>query len=134
MSLHLADEPHAKGNEDDVEEQPGVCDEAVDGEHDEDDGIVAGEVGEVVVDPALDITEVVGLGKSLDIKELGNWLKIGEAGCDRLAAHAGEAVSKVEAGRDGVEGDADSGHFGGYVMLWVSEGRTAGGLLSKGEY
>ena len=83
-----ADEPHAKHNKDDIKEQPEVCDEGVDAEHDKDDGIVAGEVAQIVVDSTLHFAEIVGLGQSLDIEELGDGLDVGKPGGEGLITQA----------------------------------------------
>ena len=109
-SLEFADEPHAERNKDDVEQEPHIGDKAVDAEHHDDHGIVAGEVAEIVVDACLHFGEVVGLGQPLQIEELGDWLEVGEALAQGLAAQAREPIAKVEARRQNVNRDVDSGH------------------------
>lgn len=49
LSCKLANAPHAADHEEDDEEECEVGDQAVDEEHDKDDGVVAREVAQVVV-------------------------------------------------------------------------------------
>lgn len=109
-TLQLANSPHSSDDEEDDEQQREVGDQAVDGQHDENDGIVAGEVAEVVVDAALDLAKVLGLGDALDVEELGDGLEVGEARGQGLRAHALEAPREVEARGEGVERNADARH------------------------
>lgn len=111
VSTQLADSPHATGDKNDVEEKPQVGEQAVDTEHDENNGIVGGEVGEIVIDATLDLDEVVGLGKSLDVQEFGDGFDVGKSRGDRLGTNTAEAIREVQARGDGVERDANSGHF-----------------------
>lgn len=71
-ALELANAIHAANDEEDDEQEQEVGEEAVDAEHDEDDGIIAGEVAQVVVDPALDFGEIGRLGDALKVEELGD--------------------------------------------------------------
>ena len=78
-SLKLADAEHTTYDQDDDKQQEQVREQAVDAEHDEDDGIVAAEVRQVVVDSGLHIAEVSGLRESLEVEELRERLEVGEA-------------------------------------------------------
>lgn len=60
-ALEFADTEHATNNEENVEGQEPVCEQSVDAQHDEEDGIVAGKVAKVVVDAVLDLAKVLGL-------------------------------------------------------------------------
>ena len=60
-TLEFADTVHTTDDEEDVEGQQPVCEQGVDAQHDEEDGIVAGEVAKVVVDAVLDFAKVLGL-------------------------------------------------------------------------
>lgn len=108
--IELADGPHAADDEDDDEEEGHVRDQAVDAQHDEDRGIVAGEVAQVVVDARLHIAEVLGLRQPLDVEEVGERLEIGKPGCQGLRPHASELVREVQPRREDVEGDLYPGH------------------------
>ena len=118
-TLQLSDSPHAACDEDDDEEQQGVRDERVDAEHDEDGDIVAGEVGEIVVDAGLHLAEVGGLGDAFEVEELGDGSQVGEACAYCLRAETLKPTSQVEAGRDGVERNLDFRHAGRFHMLCV---------------
>lgn len=119
-SVQLADTPETGRHKDDDEQQERVGQQAVDAEHDKDHGIVAREVGEVVVDTALDFTKVGGLGQALEVEELGNRPEVGEAGAQRLAADAVEAITETRGDR--VNGDLD-GHSGKWWALREDRGR-----------
>lgn len=58
--MQLSYSPETSYDEHDDEAEGPIRDERVDGEHDEDDCIVAGEVGEIVVDSVLHFTEIIG--------------------------------------------------------------------------
>lgn len=111
ISAQLADSPHATRDKNDVEEKPQVGEQAVDTEHDKNDGIVGGEVGEIVVDATLDLSEVVRLGKSLDVQKFGDGFDVGKSRGDRLGTNTAEAIGEVQARGYGIERDANSGHF-----------------------
>lgn len=106
----LANGPHAAHDEDNVKEQPKVGDEAVDAEHGKEDGIVAGEVAEIIVDTRLDLAKVLRLRHALQIKEFRQWFEIGEAGAEGLRTHAGQTIGEVETRREHVNGDLDACH------------------------
>lgn len=108
IAFELADAEHAADDEANDEEQQQVCEQAVDAEHDEDGGIVAGEVAEIVVDSALHLAEVGRLGDALDVEELGDGPQIGEARRDRRRAQAVKAAGQVHAGRQGVDGNVEA--------------------------
>ncbi|KAB8337210.1 hypothetical protein FH972_021512 [Carpinus fangiana] len=129
-AAEFADAPHAGDDEDDVEQEPEVCDERVDGQHDEDDGIVAGEVGQVVVDSVLDLCKVLGLGHALEVEELADGLQVGEAGADGLVAQALEPVAEIQTRGQGIYGDVDAGHG---VML-TPNAREIGGTFCSGNW
>src|ERR1700761_919111 len=76
IALQLADSPHATNHQENDEEQRQVGEKAVDEEHDKDGGIVAGEVAKVVVDPALDLAKVLGLGEAAEVEELAYGLEV----------------------------------------------------------
>ena len=75
----FANSPHATSHKDDVEEKPHVGEQAVDGEHDKNNGIIAGEIAEVVVDSALNLPKVVWLRQSLEVEELGDRFDVGKS-------------------------------------------------------
>jgi len=60
-SLESSDTPHATNDQEDDKQQQEVGEQRVDAEHHEQDGIVAREISEVVVDSALDFAKVLGL-------------------------------------------------------------------------
>lgn len=127
-AIKLADEPHTGNDEDDVEEQPRVGEQGVDAKHDEHDGIVAGEVAQVVVDAGLHLGEVLGLGEALEIEELGERAQVREAVSDRARTEVLETLAHVEARRQDVYGDLNSRHCGccvGRVDEVVVGSRTA---------
>ena len=72
VSLELSNAVHAPNHKEDNEEKQQVGEQTVDAEHDKDNGIVAREVAQVVVDPALHLAEVGRLGDTLDVEELGD--------------------------------------------------------------
>jgi len=109
-TLELRDREHAADDEDNDEEEQEVGEEGVDAEHNEDDRVVAAEVGEVVVDPVLDFGEVAGLGEGLDVQEFRERLEVGEAIGPGLRAHAVEARLQVQPACERVKGDVDTRH------------------------
>lgn len=78
-SVEAANEEHATNDENDVEEKKPVCQQSVDAQHSKDDGIVAGEMAEVVVNARLDLTKVGRLGEALEVEEFGDGLEVREA-------------------------------------------------------
>jgi hypothetical protein len=70
VALKLANAIHAADDKEDDEEEHQVREQAVDAEHDEHDGIVAGEVSQIVVDSALHFAKVGGLRDALQVEEL----------------------------------------------------------------
>jgi len=70
LTAQSANPPHASDNEDDDEQQQQVRKQRVDAQHDEENGIVAAEIAEVVVDPALGFAEVCRLRETFDVEEL----------------------------------------------------------------
>lgn len=102
-TLQFPDSEKTTGDDDDNEQEKRVGQQAVDAEHDKHDGIVAREVGQVVVDTALDLAEVGRLGQTLKVEELGNWTQVGKARAKGLGAKAVKAVP--EAGGNGVDGN-----------------------------
>lgn len=109
-AVELADEPHAGNDEDDVEEQPRVGEQGVDAEHHEHDGIIAGEVAQVVVDAGLHLGKVLGLGEALEIEELGERAQVREAVSNRARTEVLETLAHVEARRQDVYGNRNSRH------------------------
>ena len=112
-AVKLADDEHAGGNEDDIKQKPPVGQEGVDAKHDKDDGIVAGEVAEVVVDTRLHVTKVLWLGEALDVEELGDRAQVGEARGQRRRPDAVEAITQLEARGDHFDRDLDARGHGG---------------------
>lgn len=109
-TVELANEEHARNNKDDVEKQQPVGQQSVDAEHQEDDAVVAGEVGEVVVPSRLDLAKVGGLGEALHVEELADRTQVGEAAAQAAGTHAVEALLQAETVRQGVDGDLDASH------------------------
>jgi len=126
----LADAEHSTDDEGDDEQQQQVGQQAVDAEHDEDDGIVAAEVGEVVVDAGLDLAEVLRLGQALEVEEFADGLEVGEAAADALGSHAVEAALQVEAAGQSLDGDVHAGHVG--WDWWCGAMSVGGSLLRQG--
>ncbi|KFZ11316.1 hypothetical protein V501_04826 [Pseudogymnoascus sp. VKM F-4519 (FW-2642)] len=116
-TVELANGPHAADDEEDDEEEERVRHQAVDAEHHEYGGIVAGEVAQVPVDARLGLAEVGGLGQALEVEELGDGLDVGEAGADGLRAEASKAVGEVESRREDVQGDLNACHCEGWVVV-----------------
>lgn len=79
IALELADTEHATNDKADDKEQKQVGEQAVNAEHGEYCGIVAGEIAQVVVHATLDLTKIGGLGDALHIEELGDGSQVGEA-------------------------------------------------------
>lgn len=94
-TVEFADPVHTTSDQYNDEEKNGVSEETVDTQHEEHDKVVAGEVGQVVVDTALHFAKVGGLGDAFEIEELGDGLKIGETRAHRRRAHALEAVAEA---------------------------------------
>ena len=74
-----ANDPHADCHKDYIKQKPGVGEKGIDRQHDKDDGIVAGEVSQVVVDSCLDISKVSWLRQSLEVEELSDGFEVGES-------------------------------------------------------
>lgn len=113
-TVEFADPVHTTGDQYNDKEKNGVSEETVDAQHEEDDEVVAGEVGQVVVDTALHFAKVGGLGDTLYIEKLGDGFEIGKTRAHRCRAHALEAVA--EARSDEVDGDLELGH-----CCWLTE-------------
>lgn len=109
-TLKLGDTEHAANNEYNDEKQEQVCEQAVNAEHNEDDGIVAAEVGQVVVDASLDLAEVLRLGETLEVEEFADGLQVGETAAEPLRADCIEAAAQVEPAGEGFVGDVHAGH------------------------
>ena len=107
-AFQLSDPVETAGDQDDDEQQDGVCQQTVDAEHHKNHGIVAGKVAQVVVDTALGLTEVGGFGQTLEIQELRNRPEVGETRSEGLRADAVEPVAESRGER--VEGDLDWTH------------------------
>ena len=127
IALELADTVHSTDNKGDDEHQPQVCDQTVDAEHCEDDGIVAGEVRQVVVDPALGLAEVGGFRHALEIEEFANWSQVGKARGDGLRTQAFEAAGEVHPRGEGIDGNANPRH-GGWV-IWMLQVVVEAGMV-----
>lgn len=69
-------------------------------------------MAEVVVDSRLHLNKVGGLGETLEVEELANRSQVGETAAERTGSQTLEAVAKVEAGRNNVEGDLNARHDG----------------------
>lgn len=121
LAVELANQEHTRDDKDDVKQQPGVREKGVDAEHHKDDGIVAREVAEVVVDTGLCFGKVGWLRQALDVHKFGDRPEVREAVRKGGRAQALEAVAKVDAGRQGVEGDLNTRHFG-CGMMWSGSG------------
>lgn len=88
MTVEAADDEQACKDEDDVEHKEPICEQRVDAKHDKNDGIVAREVAQVVVDTGLGLNKVGGLGDTLEVEELGDGTQVGEAAAERTSAEA----------------------------------------------
>lgn len=108
LAIEPADNVHAGHNEDDVEKKPGVGKKGVDAQHHEDDGIIAGEVAQIVVDARLDFGKVFWLRHPLDVEELRDRAKVGETTRNRGRADAIESVSQLEPASQGVDGKLEA--------------------------
>lgn len=131
LTVKLANDEHAHGDKDDVEQDQGLGEEAVDAEHQEDDGIVAREVAEVVVDTRLHLDKVLGLVHTLDVEELGEGLEVGKAVANGVGAQAAEALPHAEARGEQVDGNLD-GHAVG-VGGFASTAKRGGGEEIRGD-
>lgn len=107
-AVEFANSVHTPGDEDNDKQQNRISEESVDAQHEEDDEVVAGEVGEVVVDTALHFAKVGGLGDTLNVEELGDGLEVGETRAHRRRAYALKPVA--EARGDDVDGYSELGH------------------------
>lgn len=116
MTLELSDAVKTTSDQDDDKEQQGVGQQAVDAEHHKDGGIVAGEVGQIVVHTALDLAEMGGFGDTLDVQEFGDRAQVGKARAEGLRADAVEPFAEARGNR--INGDLER-HFlkirGGWV-------------------
>lgn len=111
-ALKLADTVHATNDKkNDKCEQP-VGEQRVDAQHDEQDGIVAGKVTKIVVDPVLDLAKVLRLGQSLEVEELANGLQVGKAALQVLRANTVKTTLQIEARCDGIERNVDASCHG----------------------
>ena len=126
VAFELANAVHASDDEDDNKEKQQVSEQAVDAEHSEDGSIVAGEVAQVVVDAALGLAEVGGLGDALEVEELANGAQVGEARRDGGGAQAIEAAREVHPRRQGGDGDVEARH-GGCERVARPSVRSGGG-------
>jgi len=109
LTTELADAPHATDNEDNDKEECQVCEQAVDEEHEEDDGIVAGEVAQIVGGPVLSFSKASGFGEEAEVEEFAKWLEVREAGRDGGLTSFIEATGEVEARRQRVYWDGEGG-------------------------
>lgn len=109
--FQLPDAVQTSGDQDDDKEQDRVREQAVDAQHHKDHGIVAREVGQVVVHATLDLAEIGRLGKTFEIQEFGNRAEVGKAGANGLGTDAVEAITKSRGDR--IDGDLDGAHAGG---------------------
>lgn len=109
LATELANSPHATDNENNDKEESQVREQAVDEEHEEDNGIVAGEVAEVVGHAVLSFGEVGGFGEEGEVEKLANGFKVGEAGRNGGLAGFIKAAREVEARRQGVHWDGEGG-------------------------
>jgi len=91
-----ADPVHAADHHEDDEQEEGVGQEGVDGEHEEDDGVVGGVVAQVVGDAGLGLAEGTGLRDHLDVEEFAGGAEVGEPLGDGPALEAGEVEAVGE--------------------------------------
>lgn len=73
-AVELADCPHSADDKEDQKEETEIGEEGVDREHDEDGGIIGGEVAKVVVYAALCLAQVLWFADALEVEEFGYWL------------------------------------------------------------
>ncbi len=111
-TLELADQEHARDDKDNVEQEPDVGEQGVEEEHHKDDGIVAREVAQVIVDAGLGFAKIGGFGEALHVEELGDGSQVGEPARDGARAEARNAILDVQAGRQHVDGNLYPGHLG----------------------
>lgn len=69
-SIELADSVDTTGDKNNQDHQVGVCEDGIEGEEDKDEGIVGGEVGEVVGYSGLSFTQGCWLGDSLEVEKV----------------------------------------------------------------
>jgi len=98
-TLQQVDSVKTHAHKENVEQQRQVGQQAVDAENNKNDGIVAGKVGQVVVDTALGFSEIGRLGHALDVEEFRDRTEVGESRAQRGAAEAVEAVAKARGDR-----------------------------------
>lgn len=77
-TAEFANSVHTAGDQDNDEQKNGVREKTVDAQHEEDCEVVAGEVGEVVVDTALHFAKVRRFGDTLNVEELRDGLEVGK--------------------------------------------------------
>lgn len=116
-ALELADSIQTTSNQQDDKKQRQIGQQAVYAEHDKDGGIVAREIGQVVVHTALNLAKIGRLREALDIEELRDWSEVGETRGKRLRADAIEAITESRGNR--VNGELNWTHcelvVGGFV-------------------
>ena len=90
-AVKLSNCKEADTHEDHVKEESEVGEEAVDSKHGRQGDVVALEVCQVVIDPALYLAEVRRFGEPFEIEEFSYRFEIGEAGGERLRPNSLEA-------------------------------------------
>lgn len=109
-TLETSDTVHTGNDEENVEKKEPVGQERIQAEHDEEDGIVAREVAEVIVDTGLDLREVLGLRDTFEVEELSDGTQVREAAGDATRAHASHALPDVETGCEDIDGNLNASH------------------------
>nr|POE63432.1 hypothetical protein CFP56_04335 [Quercus suber] len=85
---------------------------SVDGQDDENRGVVAAKVGQIIVDAVLHFAEIAWFGYALEIEELADGFEVRKAVGETLAADAIKASLKAQPARDGLQRNVDACHIG----------------------
>ena len=133
--IQFFDSKEPDAHEDHVEQQCKVGKQAVDCEHQGYREIVAREVREIVIDSALDFSEIGRLGEAFEVKELGDGLEVSKSGRQRLGPYPFKAGSEIEARGQSLKRDVDSRHCWNWRcgLHWrcLNWGRLLGTLQSR---
>lgn len=90
-AVKLSNGKEADSHEDHVKEESKVGEEAVDAKHSRQGEVIALEVCQIVIDPALYLAEVPRFGEPFEIEELSYRFEIGEPSGERLRTDSLEA-------------------------------------------
>ncbi len=107
-AIELSDDEEADAHEDHVKEKLQVGQQAVNCEHDCDGKVIALEVAQVPINPALNLAEVGRLGKTFYVEEFADRLEICKARSQGLGANTFETGLQIQARGECLDRNADS--------------------------